>query len=216
MENQPSTHGSDSPSELSVLATEMLWALSQEGDDRATGKFFLRVEGRLRTAIRNHPSLPHIPSMCTEEDVLQDLWTRLFAHGSLDRFRDRGPGSLRGYLYVSLDHTIMDLCRFGNADKRGGNIPHQSVEGDVSESGGIPLPAAEGPGPATIAQWNDWESRCLGFLDGQKRTVWQLRFVEDLGYAAIAEYLGKTESAVRAFYHRAIEKLHRAGVLEFE
>lgn len=49
--------------------------------------------------------------------------------------------------------------------------------------------------------------RALAQLSGDQREVMQLRFLDDLSPAEIAQVMGKREGAVRILQHRAIQKL---------
>lgn len=203
-------------SALSSIATELLLERHTEGDEGAATKLFLRVRRRLLGAIRDHPSAPFLPSTHTADDVLQDLWLTVFERGSLDRFQNLGPGSLRAFLRRCLDNTMIDACRIAGADKRGRDVPHQPIDAGMPSMAGPVHPPDRGPGPATVAEWEDWQGRCLRVLHGQEREVWRLRFVEDLEYAGIASHLEISESAARSSYHRAIAHLHQSGILNLE
>jgi len=111
---------------------------------------------------------------------------------------------------------MIDLCRRANADKRGGDIPHQAIDADSSTGAEASPPVVGSAGPATQAEWNDWQDRCLRLLTGQNREVWELRFVKDRTFAEIADHLGITDGAARAAYHRASLKLDESGMLKVE
>lgn len=205
-----------SESNLSIVATELLLSRFKKGDSRAMNKLFFRVRDNLRAAVRDHPCYHFLSTTQEEEDVIQDLWTMLLARGSLGRFKSQGPGSLRAWLRRALDCLMIDISRKVGADKRGGDRPPEPLDSGGSSDGGQVPPAAAGPGPGTVAEWGDWQERCLRLLTGQDREVWRLRFVEDLAYATIAQNLGITENAVRSAYRRAIAKLHESGILRVE
>jgi len=205
-----------SSSDLSSLATELLLVRAKQGNSLAWDRLFVRVRKRLLGAIRNHPSHALLPDDQSEVDLFQELWTTLIARASFDHFEDRGPGSLRAFLHRCLDYLIKDSIKSARAAKRGGERRRLSLDGDGLLGGEPDSPVTPGPGPATAAEWRDWESRCLEILKGQNREVWRLRFVEDLDYPTIAEHLGKSESSIRSAYDRALDELYEAGVLELE
>ena len=77
-----------------------------------------------------------------------------------------------------------------------------------------PEPGSIGPNDAVVARDEAW--RLLATLPRRQRAVLVLRFYEDLSDAGIAEVLGCSESAVRAYASRALATLRLDAALTEE
>jgi len=199
---------------FTTTITEFLNERHLEGDEEASSKLFLRLRRSLVAIVRNHSLFPALRARHGEEDVVGELWTRLFSSDAFERFEDRGPGSLRAFVYSALDHLMVDLTRRAGADKRGGGRLPKRLDKTGSETTEVHRPEARGPGPVTLAGIQDWMGNCEEALDGRELEAWSLRTREGLDFGAIAERLGCTESAARGVMHRAIKRLMDEGLLD--
>lgn len=201
-----------SPAKSSTL-TEVLLERHRADDPEATVRMFLRLRGALLGEVRGHPYYPGVASAHTVEDVVSELWRRVFETGALDRFEDRGPGSLRAFLYRTLDCLLVDLQRKLTARKRAADRG-RSLDAARDDLGSVAEPAAKAAGPKTEVVLRDWVEQCANALAGDEQIVWRLRTVEGLDFAVIAGRIHRSEAGARGVMHRALQRLEATGLLE--
>jgi len=215
-DRMPEEESKEGPDETSFdsFATEFEVERVNGGDPRAMDRLFFRLRSMVLAEIRDHPSYPYLPPTHSAEDVLQDLWTSIFARGSLRRFSSRGRGSFRAYLRQIISRLLISIIRKGSADKRGGGEPPEPLAFGDSTSMAFAAPPAHGPGPSTVVAYDDQLERWKRILHGIEREVWVLAYIEGYSYKEIADKLGKSEAAVRSAYHRALWRLRDSGLFD--
>src|SRR5882672_1656625 len=125
----PETLGSQPKDGGSETLTRELLARYRAGDLRAERRLFDRFRGVLlarasaNSLFRTHAR--HVSS----EDVVQEVFWRAVSSGLLQRFEDRGSGSLERALGVILERTLVDTARRLGAQKRASD--GQAVELDA-------------------------------------------------------------------------------------
>ncbi|MCU0495114.1 MAG: sigma-70 family RNA polymerase sigma factor [Chloroflexaceae bacterium] len=132
-----------------------------------------------------------------DAEVAEDLRAEVFLRmlESMDRYEDRG-WPISAWLYrIARDRTI-DLLR--RQQKR----PH------------LPLEAwsdlCDGPeGTVDVQMAREELHRSLAHLTEHQRMVIWLRFIENFSVQEVAQRLGRTEGAVKALQHRALQTLAR-------
>ena len=166
---------------------------------------FLRLRRGLLVEVAGHVLFDAVGRHHTAEDVVNELWASVFERGSLARFQDRGPGSLRAWFYRAIDHQMVDLFRRSHATKRGGGGADRLLESSMVDAR---RPSSESRvGPAASAELRDLISFCASELPRNQAEVWRLRAQEGRDFAAIGAQLDITASAARGLFRRAIEKL---------
>lgn len=137
-----------------------------------------------------------------DEALAQDLTAEVFVRmvEKLDRFQARGR-PLLAWLYTIARNLIADHHR----QKK--NAAHLSLD-EVLE--------LQGDGDGELAEMVDRKQvatclvAALHRLTEEQRQVLLLKFVEDLGNVQIARLMGKSEGAIKALQHRALNALRRA------
>ncbi len=167
----------------------------QDGDTSAWEAFYerfhdgmlLAIRCRLGSGLRNH---------LQSEDILQSVM--LEALGELDRFRPRGPGSLKHFLHLLVTRKIQDRADYFGAAKR---------------KGGVPLSAAilDARSPIEPA-YKDAESferleAALNGLPERMREIILLRRIDGLSGAEAARVMKISDDAARKLFSRGMARL---------
>ncbi len=139
-------------------------------------------------------------------DVVQDTFAAAFA--AIDRFRDRGPGSFRAWLYEIFEHKAADpRRRYLDAQKRD---VRREVPGDPSGTREDRQPASPAPSPSAEAMRNEAGARlsaALARLSPDDATVIRLVHEHGLAYQEIGRRMERSEAAARKLYSRAVRRL---------
>jgi RNA polymerase sigma-70 factor (ECF subfamily) len=141
-----------------------------------------------------------------DPDAAADLTTELFVRvikrvGGFRLDQRRPAASFSAWLYriavnLATDHYRVQRRR-----------PQVSLE---TEEGWL-LPA-QNPGPQHVVEQRETGTRlaaALGRLSEEQRLVVIAKFGEEMSNAQIAQWLGKTEGAVKSLQHRALQTLGR-------
>lgn len=197
--------------ERQLEATRDLLPRYLAGDEAAGRSLFERHRGALLHRARCHRLLGALKGELSAEDVVHETLARALSGGFLDRFEDRGPGSLLGALGRILDHVLVDECRRRGAAKRGANALAYSIDGDEGSRHTMHADlASPDPTPTSQARAHELVDLCRQLLAGREAEVWQLVEIEELSPADVARRLGSTPAAVRGVLFRARAKLLKA------
>ena len=184
---------------------EVLAEKARQGDEDAFGLLFARHAPELRRRVRRRlPAL--LRRKVTESDVIQMAYLRVHQH--LDGFDDRGSGSFRAWLDRIVDNQVVDLMRrYVRTAKRG--IDHE-VSGPQPLSGAripgrIPTPSAVAVGEELLQAIQEAMTK----LPDDYRRVLHLVQGEGLTLAAAGERMGRSTTAAKKLYARALAKLNR-------
>ncbi len=134
------------------------------------------------------------------EDVLSQAFVAVSR--DLERFEDRGPGSLRAWLASVVTAKARDLLRFERAERRD---PAREQSADARG-----LVARTDAGPATRASDLERDAVLLAAvasLDPLDQQLISMRTVEELSWEQAAAELQLGVGAVRGRYARALERL---------
>ncbi len=136
----------------------------------------------------------------TAADLTADLFVRLIHHiGSFRLNMGRPAASFSAWLYRIAANLAADRGRAGH------RLPQVALEED------LPLPARR-PGPQDIAEQHETLTRlaqAMHRLNEDQRLVLIGKFGEEMSNAEIAQWLGKTEGAIKSLQHRALRALGR-------
>ena len=186
--------------DASEPADEELVRRVRAGDQSAARQLFdrhlpalrARAQGRLPAAVRGKVGA---------SDVVQEAWLAAFQR--LADFEDRGAGSFAAWLGTVAERKVLDeLRRHLGAEKRDARREMDVASGIARIAG----PSAQ-TSPATRmvrAEEKDALARAVVALPRAQREVIGLVCGEGLDFETTAERLGKSSSAVRKLYGRAV------------
>jgi RNA polymerase sigma-70 factor, ECF subfamily len=133
-----------------------------------------------------------IPEHETAEDLCSDVFVKMLE--KIDRYEERG-WPISAWLYrIAHDRTI-DMYR----KQKHQTVPLEAWAGvtdDLEEQVVRKIEAED-------------LHEMLAFLTKEQRSVLTLRFLADQDIQRVAEYLGRSEGAVKALQHRGITALQR-------
>ena len=144
--------------------------------------------------------LARVGNADTAADLATEVFVRLIRHiGGFRLNLGRPAASFSAWLYRIAANLAADQ---GRASKR---LPQVALEDD------LPLPARR-PGPQEIVEQRETLARlaqAMQKLNEDQRLVLIGKFGEEMSNAEIAQWLGKTEGAIKSLQHRALHALGR-------
>ena len=123
------------------------------------------------------------------EEIMSDTFLKTFNAISKGKFKRKS--SLYTFIYRIAVNTAMDYLRQNK--KEGEYIPYTKTPEENLKNLNL----------------KEAINRAISALPPQRRTVFVLRYYEDLSYADIAKSLFLSEAAVRSHYHLAIKTLRK-------
>ena len=115
-------------------------------------------------------------------------------NGSIEGFDGREYGAFRGWLFTVAGNAIRDAAKYYKAKKR--QTPEARSPSQTSPSE-----------RAARSEALDRMKTAIGELRTDDQEVIRLRCFEELPHAEVAERMGRTETAVRILYCRALKNL---------
>lgn len=177
------------------------------GDAEAERALFGRHRAELLARAQSHRLTRRLRGQVTAEDMVDEVFLRALSSGLLQRFEDRGKGSLMGALYTVLDRTLKDAVRRHlGTDKRGQDVGFVSLDEASLRAAGGGLRAPD-PTPTSRVRANDLLDLCRTALPPREWDVWRRLHVEGQDHATIAAQLSLSEAAVRGLVYRARERI---------
>ena len=181
------------------MSDEEILAAFRAGDrERSFEELVRRYSERLYFHVRGM-----VGSHEDADDLMQDIFVKVWK--ALPSFR--GDAQLYTWLYrLATNETLNFLRRRSLRD---------SLRGGLRRDGGEEEP----PRDEALAQVPDLDpyldpalaqgllGAAIGTLPPRQRAVFQLRYFEEMPYEQMAEVLGVSESALKASYHFACEKV---------
>jgi RNA polymerase sigma-70 factor (ECF subfamily) len=168
---------------------------ARNGDPQAFADLFEPLRQHLLATIGRRLS-PAIRQRIDPEDVLQDTFVR--GLHSLSRFEWQGDDSFRRWLEAIATHVTLDVVR--HQGRREAIRIDRDLKGDDAP-------------PSRAMRRKERRERLqnsLRKLSPDHRTVLELSRMEGLSIRAIAERMGRTESAVKNLLLRATRKLRES------
>lgn len=155
---------------------------------------------RLRAFVRSH-LLPDLRAREASTDLVQSVCRELLEHR--DRFRYRGEGEFRGWLFTTAIHKVREKIRFHHQARRD---LRREAPGDLPPL--LTAGSSTSPTQAAIAheQLETLEA-ALDALRPEDRDVITLARLAGLPIANVAAHLGKAEAAARKQLGRALARL---------
>jgi RNA polymerase sigma-70 factor (ECF subfamily) len=134
-------------------------------------------------------------SMAAAEDCTQEVFIRIWR--SVGTFAYRGDASFMGWLYTIANHEVIDYIR-----------KHSRVR-EVSLGPELDLTDSCTNDIAGMICNRLMLCEVLSQLTAEQQQVLTLKFFGGLSNLEIAEHMRRTEGAVKALQHRAIQRLQR-------
>jgi RNA polymerase sigma-70 factor (ECF subfamily) len=191
--------------------TEAWIAAAQRGDRLALTKLLAACHPRLRARAADRMGAA-LRARSSPDDILQQVYLDAVRH--IDRFEQRGPDSFLNWLYVILNHKIVDAHRAIHCEARDVDRELLPEVGAGSSHGRLLEHVYTHSGtPSRVVRRQEALSAlvaCLAELSDTHRQIIQLRFLEGLSVRNVAKRLGKSEAAVVALTKRALDALRRA------
>jgi RNA polymerase sigma-70 factor (ECF subfamily) len=179
-----------------------------QGDVAAQAAVFGPHRAQLLAQTRGHPLMRFLRQTTTPDDLVDEVFLRALGSGLLQRFEDRGPGSLRKVLTRVLERTLLDACRRLGAAKRAPSLWADPLSG-ASDDGeaGTPPQLSHWTTPTSRARIDELMGRCRRILSEREFAAWILVEVDELDSTAAGKRLDLSPSAVRGLVSRARDKL---------
>ncbi len=122
---------------------------------------------------------------------------------SIHTFEDRGDGSLTAWLYTIANHIVVSYVRKW---QRSYHVPLTSE---------LNLADDARSNTASIICERMILAEAINQLSAEQQQVIALKFFAGLSNMEIAKILGRTEGAIKALQHRALNRLQRLLILEY-
>lgn len=185
---------------------------AQQGDDLAVSKLLAlyhpilrsRVASRLDNALR---------ARYEPEDVLQQVYVQVLKE--VGRFESRGPNSFLNWVFTILDHKIIDVRRAAHRQIRAiaRETPADTLGPSASYLNLLDYVYCDSETPSRAARRDEAVGAlltCVSALNISHREVLELRFLQGMAVADVAQALGKTDGAVVALTKRALDALRKS------
>lgn len=195
-----------SPTFFATTSWTLVGAAAQSGEAQAVealGQLFQTYWTPLYRYARRRGQTP-----ADAEDIVQGFFTKLLKSNSLQT-ADQMQGRFRAFLLGSLKRYMTDQWRHQNRQKRGGFLPHLSIDWQDAETGlSLELESKETPELCFDREWAAaLLDKVLDDLEQEEpdferwKAFLSLRS-DHLSYAEIAAEFGMSEGAARVAVHR--------------
>lgn len=194
-----------------TVATRELLADYLAGNTDAGQKLFRQHAHFLLGKAKHHSGFHGLRVDVSAEDLVNEVFVRLFASGSLLSFEDRGKSSLRRLLLRILERVIIDSHRRKQAQKRGADqqaAPFSSGDLDPRDSLAERAVSPD-TSPTSHARHSELLVLCKEHLSSRDFVIWEMVEVRELDSFAVAKQLGMKPEAVRGSIYRSRKKLLR-------
>jgi len=148
-------------------------------------------------------------SLLEADDILQEVW--FDAEREWKTLSQLGSERLGAWLFKCADHKVIDAVRMERAVKRGGDRQRVFGQGDGLGAFELLLRDIEGGSSSPSRAFRHEEVRhavsiALSGLGDDRRTAINMRYVDGLSHAEIAQRMGRSSDAVNSLlYHGLIE-----------
>ena len=186
-----------------------LVAAARAGDPRALGELLQAARGYMITIARRRLPADVRPHLAPS-DIVQD--TAFEAQRGFAGFRGNSEPEFLAWLRGILLHNVGDAVRrrrsHDRAIERVGSAPLKPLTVDLDTARRSPSAHAR-PTEASAIRRDQAEvvARFVASLGEQAREVVRLRYWENLSFVEIGQRLGRSDSAVRKTWFRAVARL---------
>ena len=185
---------------------------AQEGDPLAVAKLLAAYHPILRSRVECRLDA-NLRARYEPEDVLQQTYIQVLKE--IAHFEDRGPNSFVNWVFTILDHKLIDVRRTAHRQARSvtREMPAEIAGPSKSYLSLLDYVYADSASPSRVVRRDEAIGAmlaCVSGLSESHRQVLQLRFLDGLPVAEVAQRLGKTDGAVVALTKRALDALRKA------
>lgn len=191
--------------------TVQLWLVrAVQGDLAAIQKLIVIHHQRLRV-VADQRLASELRAKIEPEDLLQLVYVDVIRN--IRAFQDHGPGSFFQWMVQILESRLVDVHRHYHAAVRD---VRREIRAPPSQSAYQSLAshlALDSQTPSRIAAREETEALLLAALAGlsdDHRRVLELRYLNGLPLARVAELMDRTEPAVQMLLLRAIRRLRES------
>jgi RNA polymerase sigma-70 factor (ECF subfamily) len=191
---------------------ERLLILAKEGDGDALGRLIERHRDYLVLLTRMKVGRS-LRGKLDPEDIFQEM--SLEAHRAIGRFRGSSEPAFRAWLRQILAAVLSNqIRRFHGTKGRDPRLERGLVE-DFDRSSraldrGLIAPQSSPSQQVARRERALLLAEALGKLPEDYREVIVLRHLEDLGFAEVAERMGRSEDSVKNLWVRALARVRRS------
>lgn len=178
------------------LSDEVLAKSCRAGNREAFAEIYRRYVGPVRAYIGRR-----VPDRAAHEDLVQEVFAEALAR--LDGFRDDQPNAFRIWLYGAVARPVLaarGLARWREA---------QAIKGTIDELTRTGRRACAASGSDDLRPLPRELADAVAALPDRQRTVVELRYLEGLPVAQVADLMGMTVNQVTAYASKAVRKLGR-------
>ncbi|MGD2163165.1 MAG: sigma-70 family RNA polymerase sigma factor [Anaerolineales bacterium] len=180
-----------------TLATDAdLIKLAQHGEVEAFGQLYERYLDRIFRYVRSRVGQEHVA-----EDITELVFLRSFE--SLDSYEERGH-PFSAYLYQVARNLLVDHYRQPDDE-----VPLQKVQNTEPSDGDSEKLAIQSERLEVLVE-------ALAQLPDEYQEVIRLRILMQLPTADTAEWMNRSDGAVRVLLHRAMKALKRQAEVIYE
>ncbi|MCK6483860.1 MAG: sigma-70 family RNA polymerase sigma factor [Phycisphaerae bacterium] len=190
--------------------TEPLIQGAMAGDEDSIRRLLILYHPRLRARLVRQMDAT-LRGRLEPEDILQQVYFEAFR--ALPSFRYRGPNSFLRWLFTILDRKLIDEHRAVHADRRDVRREIHSAAQVSGATTYIDLLSRLKATSVTASQVVRREealgvvTACLASLPEHYRQVLQMRFLQGMAVADVAESLGRSVGSIHMICHRALQQL---------
>jgi RNA polymerase sigma-70 factor (ECF subfamily) len=177
-------------------------------DDETQGRTLEDYQGLLRRRAKRSLG-PRLRGLVDVSGIVQEVFLK--AHANRDQVRGKSEGNFLAWLYAILDHTILDVVRKLRR-QGGGKTRSLDQRQDDSSSRRIAEPESDGTSPSQKCAKEEERSllrETMKELPKAQRTAVELRHMEGLKEAEVAERMGISSEAVASLLYRARRTLRK-------
>ncbi len=190
--------------------TRILIDNAREGDEQSAQRLIVLYHPRLRARLLRQMD-PVMRSKIEPEDILQQVYMEAFR--ALVQFTYQGPDSFLRWLYAILDRKLIDEHRAMRAERRDVRREVKPSAGSGNQTTYVDLMArimSSGTTPSRVVRTSEavgLVETCLAALPEHYRDVIQMRFIEGLPVADVAEKMDRSIGSIHMICHRALRQL---------
>lgn len=174
------------------------------GKIQAGTRLFEKLGAEMRAQLSRHPKWRYLRAYTCSEDVVQEVFARVFASGLLHKVEDRGRGSAAVLFATILDRTLVDhLRRRGAAKRRDVGAPQTQRIQEPGATTWQSTLADDGTTPTENACARDLIEFCRRHLSAREWAAWEAVEIRGLSAEEAARIEGTNASAVRGVLFRA-------------
>ncbi|MEE8171009.1 MAG: RNA polymerase sigma factor [Phycisphaerae bacterium] len=190
--------------------TQVLLIQAVKGDEDAIRRLLVMYHPRLRARLVRQMD-DTLRSRLEPEDILQQVYLEAFR--AIGAFRYLGPNSFLRWLFTILDRKLIDEHRALHADRRDVRREVRAARPSHNMTTYVDLLQRLKSNTSTASQLVRKDeaigvmTACMASLPDHYRQVIQMRFIDGLPVAEVADRLGRSIGSIHMICHRALLQL---------